>query len=631
MNRFRDLLVSGARFVHSYELVPGRGARGARIDAILEFADQAGRSGLLDAVSLTDNPGGGPALSPDALGAEIKGLGIDPIVHFSAKDENRNRTEAQALALDRAGVENLLAVTGDYPTEEHMGLAKPVFDLDSVQLLDYLSRMTEYGRLKWPPSSAYRRGLLCCTAVLVVCALLCLGYPSYSAPPELDSMVLPPDFEIELFAPNLGPVRFMASGPSGTVFVSVPRAGRILALPDRDGDGAADTTIVFAVGLNLPHGLAFRDGDLYVAETDGVVRLRDQDGDLRADDRETIIEGLPADGGHWTRTLGFGPDGKLYVSIGSSCNVCIEEDPRRAAIVQYDPDGTGARIYATGLRNSVGIAWHPETGEMWATDNGRDWLGDDQPPDEINIVGDGGFYGWPYCYGQSIVDPEYGDLDRCAAARSSAVELQAHSAPLGLAFYTGMQFPDVYQGDLFVAYHGSWNRSVPTGYKVVRVRMVEGTPVEVEDFATGWLREGTAWGRPVDILVWTDGSLLASDDRAGAIYRIRYTGPRTEVEEVKMGGLSPDRYRLEPNYPNPFNAATAIRYRVEEAGRVTLSLYDLSGQELLVLVDNVRPAGEHSVIWDGLAEDGELAASGVYLVRMTADDFASTRKVVLLR
>ena len=472
---------------------------------------------------------------------------------------------------------------------------------------------------------------MCCTAILAACALLCLGYPSYSAPPELDSIVLPSDFEIGLFAPNLGPARFMALGPSDVLFVSVPRAGRILALPDRDGDGVADTAIVFAVGLNLPHGLAFRGEDLYVAETDGVVRLRDQDGDLASDEQEMIVEGLPSGGGHWTRTLGFGPDGKLYVSIGSSCNVCVEEDSRRAAIMQYDPDGTGARIYATGLRNSVGIAWHPETGEMWATDNGRDWLGDDLPPDEINIVGDGGFYGWPYCHGRSILDPEYGDPDRCESARPPVVELQAHSAPLGLTFYTGIYFPDVYRGDLFVAYHGSWNRSVPTGYKIVRVRMADGAPVEVEDFATGWLQEDTAWGRPVDILVWTDGSLLVSDDRTGAIYRIRYTGPRTEIEETETGGLSPDHYRLEPNYPNPFNAATAIRYRVKEAGRITLSLYDLSGQELLVLADNVRPVGEYSAIWNGLDREGEPVASGVYLCRMTAEGFTATCKVVLLR
>ena len=462
-------------------------------------------------------------------------------------------------------------------------------------------------------------------------ALLCLEASAHGVSTDLGSVALPPGFKIELFASDLGSVRFMAIGPSGALFVSVPRTGRILALPDRDRDGKTDRTTVFADDLNRPHGLAFRDGDLYVAETDRVVRLRDKDGDLRADDQQVIVADLPSGGGHWTRTIGFGPDGKLYVSIGSSCNVCIERDPRRAAIVQYNPDGTGEQIYAAGLRNSVGFVWHPETGEMWATDNGRDWLGDDLPSDEINIVVNGGFYGWPYCYGRNISDPDFGDRDRCAQATPPEVALQAHSAPLGLAFYTGAQFPETYRGNLFVAYHGSWNRSIPTGYKVVRVRMEKGKPVEVEDFATGWLQGDQAWGRPVDVLVWTDGSLLVTDDRTGFIYRIWYTHPSTEVEGSETGGILPERYGLEQNYPNPFNGQTEIRYHLKEMGRITLSLYDLSGQQLRVLVDKVRPAGTYSAVWDGTDRGGVPAASGVYLFRMTASGFASTKKMLLLR
>jgi glucose/arabinose dehydrogenase len=236
------------------------------------------------------------------------------------------------------------------------------------------------------------------------------------------------------------------------------------------------------------------------------------------------VSGLP-DGGHSTRTILFGGDGKMYVSIGSSCNVCREKDPRRAAIVRYNRDGGGEEIFATGLRNSVGITWHPATKELWGTDNGRDLLGDDSPPDEINIIREGKNYGWPNCYADRVVDREFGTAEICQKSEAPAVKLQAHSAPLGLAFYTGKQFPREYQGDLFVALHGSWNRSKKTGYKVVRVKIENGRPGQVEDFITGWLTENeTVWGRPVDLIVGKDGALYLSDDAGGVVYRISYHG-----------------------------------------------------------------------------------------------------------
>lgn len=312
----------------------------------------------------------------------------------------------------------------------------------------------------------------------------------------------------------------MAFSPDGVLFVSIPREGTVVALPDTHRAGKSDRSIVFARGLNRPHGLAFFQGALYVAETDKVVRLTDSDGDLRADRKEIIVPDLPSGGGHWTRTIGFGLDGKMYVSVGSSCNVCEEKDPRRAAILRFNPDGTGAEIFARGLRNSVGFIWHPQTGEIWATDNGRDWLGDDLPPEEVNIVRAGAHYGWPYCYGNRIVDKEYNRRDFCAGTVPPVVEIQAHSAPLGLSFYTGSQFPAEYRGNLFVALHGSWNRSTPTGYKLVRIPVEGNKPGQVEDFATGWLSSGSAWGRPVQPVVGPDGSLFLSDDRAGIIYRI---------------------------------------------------------------------------------------------------------------
>ncbi|MEE8109449.1 MAG: sorbosone dehydrogenase family protein, partial [bacterium] len=270
------------------------------------------------------------------------------------------------------------------------------------------------------------------------------------------------------------------------------------------------------------HGIDFRDGWLYVGETNGVSRLRDLDGDLRADVKEEVVKGLPT-GGHWTRTVRFGPDGKLYVSIGSSCNICIEQDGRRAAIVRYEPDGVGERIFARGLRNSVGIAWHPGTGEMWAVDNGRDWLGDNLPPEEINIVREGRHYGWPYCYGDRIPDAKYNRKDFCASkTETPAFKMQAHSAPLGLTFYNGKMFPAEYRGDLFIAFHGSWNRTVPTGYKVMRVKIKDGKPAGIEDFAAGWLEGFTVHGRPTDVIVGPDGALFVSDDKMDRIYRISY-------------------------------------------------------------------------------------------------------------
>jgi glucose/arabinose dehydrogenase len=332
---------------------------------------------------------------------------------------------------------------------------------------------------------------------------------------------LPPGFEIGVFASGLPHARFMALDGEGNLYLSQPREGKISVLRDLEGDGVADEVLTYAEGLNLPHGLAFSGAWLYVAENDRVERLKDEDGDLQADRKELIIGDLPGTGGHFTRTIGFGPDGEMYVSVGSSCNVC-EDDPRRAAILRFHRDGSGEEVFARGLRNSVGLVWHPETGEIWATDNGRDWLGDDLPPDEINIVRRNRHYGWPYCYGRKVPDPAYGDATFCEETEAPAVELQAHSAPLGLRFYEGDLFPEEYRGTLFVAYHGSWNRKVPTGYKIVRVEFQKGE-ARVEDFLTGWLTGEEKWGRPVDVLVGKDGSLLISDDYGGVIYRVSYS------------------------------------------------------------------------------------------------------------
>jgi len=237
------------------------------------------------------------------------------------------------------------------------------------------------------------------------------------------------------------------------------------------------------------------------------------------------VKSLPAGGGHWTRTVVFGPDGRMYVSVGSSCNVCRESDRRRAAILRYAADGSGEEVFASGLRNAVGLAFRPGTGVLWATVNERDWRGDDVPPDYVTEVKEGTFHGWPDCMvvgGRAVPDDRFARGARCDRVTPPTVEIQAHSAPIGLAFYTGTQFPAEYRDSLFVAFRGSWNRAVATGYKVVRIRFRDGRPAGVEDFATGWLDGASSWGRPVDLIVGRDGALYLSDQGAGRIYRIHY-------------------------------------------------------------------------------------------------------------
>ncbi len=337
---------------------------------------------------------------------------------------------------------------------------------------------------------------------------------------------VPAGFEVGVFAEGLTGPRFIAFGPDGVLYVADRGAGRIVALPDADGDGVADEVRVFAEGLNSPHSLVYHEGSWYIGVPTGVVRLTDTDGDGKADEQTTLVDGYPTSG-HSTRTVIFLPDGRMAVSIGSSCNVCEEEDSRRAGIVVYDADGSGERQFATGLRNAVGLALHPETGELWATNNGRDMLGDDLPPETVNLVREGLDFGWPRCQAGDIEDPDFGFPGSCEGVEPPAVKMQAHSAPLGLAFYTGTTFPEDYWGDLFVAFHGSWNRSEPTGYKVVRIPFDGNVPTgEVEDFATGWLdlQANQVTGRPVGLAVGPDGALYVSDDKGSVIYRIAWSG-----------------------------------------------------------------------------------------------------------
>jgi len=347
-------------------------------------------------------------------------------------------------------------------------------------------------------------------------------------PFDLQQLKLPTGFHIAVFAGDLEGPRMLTFTPGGVLLVSESGEGKVVALPDPEQTGKADRVITVLSGLNEPHGIAFYEGKLYVAENDKVRRYDWDEANLRASNPKTLAD-LPTGGGHSTRSLVFN-NGKMYVSAGSSCNVCIEKDPRRAAVMQFNPDGSGQEIFAKGLRNAVGLAVNPKTNTVWVTVNGRDWLGDDLPPETIYDLGKGGVdAGWPYCYGDRVPDSNFtkpGD-NRCQSVIEPKVQMQAHSAPLGLAFYEGTMFPSEYRNNIFVAFHGSWNRSVPTGYKIVRVKLDDkGQPVGgAQDFITGWLapgetKKGRWMGRPVGIVFASDGSMYLSDDAAGVVYRV---------------------------------------------------------------------------------------------------------------
>jgi glucose/arabinose dehydrogenase len=336
------------------------------------------------------------------------------------------------------------------------------------------------------------------------------------------TLFLRPGFKINVFA-DVGGVRNLVLGPGGAVYAALQGPGRVVRIAHADGDSVAGATTDVATGLNGPFGIAFRGDTMYVGEQTKVTRFAPGSAS-----GQTIVSGLPS-GGHSTRTVVFGPDGLMYVAVGSSCNICDESDKRRAAVSRFNADGSGEHLFSTGLRNSVGLAFNPSTGELWATNNDRDNIGgsitapltQDLPPEHLNILKDGKYYGWPQCYLPGKNNPEYPNAN-CSTVEPPAITFQAHSAPLGITFYTGPAFPG-YKGDAFLTYHGSWDRTVPTGAKVVHVKVQNGKPVSIEDFVTGWqLPDGSRWGRPVAVLALPDGSLLISDDQGGRIWRVSY-------------------------------------------------------------------------------------------------------------
>ncbi len=343
---------------------------------------------------------------------------------------------------------------------------------------------------------------------------------------SLSLIRLPDGFSISLYASHVPNARSLALGEGGTVFVGTRSEGSVYALVDGDADHKAEKVVRLADGLFAPNGVAFRDGALYVAEIHRILRFDDIEARLDNPPQPVVVNGgLPTDRWHGWKFIGFGPDGKLYVPVGAPCNVCTRADERYASLLRMNADGSEVEVFARGIRNTVGFDWHPHTKELWFTDNGRDNLGDDVPPDELNRAPQAGLhFGFPYCHAGRIPDPEFGRSRPCGDFTGTAQELGPHVAAVGMRFYTGTMFPAAYRNQIFIAEHGSWNRSDPIGYRISLVRLKDNAPISYEVFAQGWLQGRSAWGRPADVLVMPDGALLVSDDRADVVYRISYEG-----------------------------------------------------------------------------------------------------------
>ena len=347
----------------------------------------------------------------------------------------------------------------------------------------------------------------------------------------LDRLTLPPGFNIEVYADSVDGARSMAMGDNGTLFVSTRNLKTVYALQDLDQDYKVDHITVLDTTLEVPNGVAFRKGSLYVAQVNRLLRFDSIETRLNNPPAPVVVyDDYPTEFHHGWKYIAFGPDDKLYVPVGAPCNICDSAvvDERYASITRMDPDGSNREIVARGVRNTVGFTWHPQTGELWFTDNGRDLMGDDIPPCELNRVSEvGQHFGYPFCHAGTIKDPEYGDQHSCDEFVAPVQALGAHVAPLGVKFPKGAMFPAQYRNDALIAEHGSWNRSRKSGYRVSRVALDGNTPTGYEAFIEGWLDEETqeAFGRPVDLLFLEDGSLLISDDVADAIYRVTYTPP----------------------------------------------------------------------------------------------------------
>jgi glucose/arabinose dehydrogenase len=341
----------------------------------------------------------------------------------------------------------------------------------------------------------------------------------------LGKIKLPPGFRIEVFA-EVDNARSLAISPDGTVFVGNRDKDKVYAVKDTDGDFKADKKWVIAEGLNMPNGVAFKDGDLYVAEMTRILKFPAIESKLDNPGKPEVIgEAFPEQDGHGWKYIAFGPDGKLYVPVGAPCNICEPSEEIYASITRMNADGSGREIFAKGVRNTVGFTWHPESKQLWFTDNGRDMMGDEIPNCELNLASEQGMhFGYPYCHEGSVKDPEFGEKRACSEFVAPVQKMGPHVAPLGLKFITGSMFPDSYKNQLIVARHGSWNRTKKSGHDLALVKINGNQSDGIESFASGWLDDATqkVWGRPVDVLELKDGSMLVSDDFANVIYRISY-------------------------------------------------------------------------------------------------------------
>ena len=361
---------------------------------------------------------------------------------------------------------------------------------------------------------------------------------SFSNDLELEKLLnkinLPDGFKISIYANNIENARSMSISPSGTVFVGNRKADNVFALKDIDGDGKVDKKYLITDKLkNMPNGVSYHKGDLYVAEVNKIWLFKDVEDNLKKydevgfypEDPILISDEFPSDKHHGWKYISVGPDNKLYVPVGAPCNICESRDEIYSTITRMDLDGSNREIFARGVRNTVGFTWHPETGEMWFTDNGRDMLGDNYPPCELNRISKPNeHYGYPYCHGGNISDPEFGSKYPCDDFIKPVQNLGPHVAPLGVKFYNGNMFPEEYRGDIFIAEHGSWNRTKKIGYRITRVKIDGNKSLGYEPFIYGWLEKdkNDAWGRPVDLVFLVDGSMLISDDYANVIYRVTY-------------------------------------------------------------------------------------------------------------
>lgn len=361
---------------------------------------------------------------------------------------------------------------------------------------------------------------------LIVLAILTTGCGN--AQSNINSISMPPGFKISVYASGIEGARSLALGDNGIVFVGSRSEGRVYALVDENGDGKKITVLTVASNLDTPNGVAYHNGSLYVAEISRILRYDNILENLNQSKPPVVVyDMLPKERHHGWKFIAIGPDEKLYVPVGAPCNICASEDERFASIMRMNLDGSEVEVFAHGVRNTVGFDWHPLSGELYFADNGRDWLGDDLPPDELNHAPIKGMhFGYPYYYGDNLADPEFKEQPQIPSLSKPAMKLEAHVAPLGMRFYTGEMFPEEYKNQIFIAEHGSWNRTSLIGYRILLVRLQDGKPISQEVFAHGWSNSAVPWGRPVDVLVMPDGALLVSDDRANAVYRISYEGKK---------------------------------------------------------------------------------------------------------